>query len=216
VLIATLDELLNEEHDADLLKSAVALRDQLVADKVAIQNRLLHDREPFQKMASLLQSLANERNEWAPKQISKRQVLAGLRRTYKAGRETFRKARVQRSVETLHAWRKQAKYLRYQCETLGPLASVAFAALAKQADALGELLGRDHDLAMLLASIPPNWIGDKDQEGAAKLASCIQKTRSQLQSEADILGKKLYSRKPAAIVRTLEKAIRKQKSDAAD
>lgn len=212
VLIATLDDVTKGESDFQLLESVAKTSEQLVARKKWIHDQLLHDPGPFQKIANILESLCRADHVWAPKGVSQRDVLKGLRKTYQAGREAFRKTQVERSVESLHAWRKQAKYLRYQCEALGPLAPAAFEGLAKQANTLGELLGLDHDLAVLLASISAESIGDPSQKATATLTQRIQQRRLALESEADVLGNQLFAPKPSSVIRGLKRAITTEQS----
>src|SRR5262245_24575993 len=96
----------------------------------------------------------------------------GVRRVYRNGRKALRRARELRTVESLHEWRKQAKYLRHGLELLLgdragrrgraagarsagggrlPMPSRARkeAPLAVRAHRLSDLLGEDHDHAML-------------------------------------------------------------------
>ena len=53
------------------------------------------------------------------------------------------------TVEDLHEWRKQAKYLWNQLQVLEPLWPAVMEELANQAHELGRLLGDDHALAVL-------------------------------------------------------------------
>jgi CHAD domain len=70
-------------------------------------------------------------------------------RVYRRGRQALAAVRQKPTVEFIHEWRKQAKYLRYQLDLLRPLAPTALTPLAKTIDRLGDLLGDDHDLAVL-------------------------------------------------------------------
>ena len=76
-------------------------------------------------------------------------VAPGLERVYRRGRHGYRRCLEQTSVETLHAWRKRVKYLRYQLETLRPIGPELLGSQIQLLDDLGEILGHDHDLATL-------------------------------------------------------------------
>lgn len=114
---------------------------------------------------------------------------AGLRRTYRKGREALARAQEQASAEALHEWRKQVKYLFHSLQALGASGTKA----ARRADKLAGRLGEDHDLALLSTSELPG----------AKLRKRIDARRSKLQKRAFALGKKLYGSKPKRFVKNL-------------
>ena len=76
-------------------------------------------------------------------------VLAGVARAYARGRDAFAVARATPEPELLHAWRKRAKDLWYHQRLLAPAWPDVLGAQAEAAHALSELLGDDHDLAVL-------------------------------------------------------------------
>ena len=78
-------------------------------------------------------------------------VERGLRRVYRQGRRAMRRAEAKPSDENLHEWRKREKDLWYQLRLLRDAWPSPMRAAAAEADALSELLGEDHDLAVLVA-----------------------------------------------------------------
>ncbi len=78
------------------------------------------------------------------------------------------------------------------------------AELADQADHLSELLGDDHDLAVLqqmLADEPDRFADAATRE---LLAALIEHRRGELQHEAMLLGPRLFLDRPKAFARRLE------------
>lgn len=73
-----------------------------------------------------------------------RAFLDGYRRARRDGRRAARKPQ----AAALHEWRKQVKYHRYHCEALARLWP-QLAPRVPALDALGEWLGRHHDLEVL-------------------------------------------------------------------
>jgi CHAD domain-containing protein len=129
----------------------------------------------------------------------------GLKRVYRQGRDACAEAADDRSVENLHEWRKQTKYLRAQLEMLRPTWPEVLEGLADQAHHLGDLLGDDHDLAVLhdLLEREPDMAGSP---GAARaLLALIDRRREELQEEALRLGPRLYADKPRAFTDRFEK-----------
>src|SRR5581483_6306980 len=73
----------------------------------------------------------------------------GFRRIYRKARDAWRAAKREPSDERLHEWRKRVKDLRYALELLEPLRPKKLHRLAGDVDDLTDVLGDDHDLAML-------------------------------------------------------------------
>jgi hypothetical protein len=73
-------------------------------------------------------------------------------------------------------------------------------ALGDEAHRASELMGEDHDLAVLL-----EWAEQRAPDSAAAIAGTVTRRRAELQAEAFALGARLYAEKPGAFVRRLER-----------
>jgi CHAD domain-containing protein len=120
----------------------------------------------------------------------------GLRRTYRAGRRDMALAVEEPDVERLHAWRKQAKYLRHQLEQLTPAWPATLKPLAAQAKALGDRLGDDHDLAVLACLLRTGCREALPAPERRLVLALIAERRAGLQQEAFRLGRALYAERP--------------------
>lgn len=114
-------------------------------------------------------------------------IIAGLRKSYKAGRSACAQAK-SRDDRALHEWRKQAKYLLNQLELLRVVFNVEFKNLHRRADQLADILGTDHDLGVLLSKLTFYDANNRS------LVKHLKKRRHKLQARAFRLGKKLYRR----------------------
>jgi CHAD domain-containing protein len=135
-------------------------------------------------------------------------AIAGVRRVFKAGRKAFVKAR-SKDDQALHEWRKQAKYLLNQLDILTTVFNVRFKNRRRRVKKLAEILGNDHDLAVLVSKLR-----SPDESSGAKN---ITRKRSQLRARAFRLGKKLYghpAKNLAAIFVNLSKPYRRPKPNA--
>jgi CHAD domain-containing protein len=130
----------------------------------------------------------------------------GLVRTYRRGRNALVLARGDRSPETMHAWRKRVKDLWYHLRVLTPVCGPSVRGQAKEADRLAELLGDDHDLAVLKVAVED--IGDELPLDLVALFGLIDHRREQLQSEAIPIGERLYAEKPKAFRRRMHRSWR--------
>ncbi len=133
-------------------------------------------------------------------------LLPGLRRTYRDGRRAMQSALDDPTDDRFHEWRKRAKDLRYELEFLTPLDAPTLRPLAKRAKRLTDLLGQDHDLAVLLAHLTTTYVDTLPNETHAALETLLLKRRRHLQRTATKLGRDLYSAKPKAFVRKLSKS----------
>jgi CHAD domain-containing protein len=165
-----------------------------------------------------------------------------LQRLYAKGRQRMARARRasggRRSARKLHEWRKRVKDLRYAMEILeraevdrskrssnGGSAKKASKArkrardgaafvhtLAKRADDVGELLGEEHDLAVLAERVRAEAkvarASGAPGPGARKaLLQAIARRRRRLRKQALHDGKRLYKRKPKQFIRRVRAAV---------
>jgi CHAD domain-containing protein len=131
-------------------------------------------------------------------------VVPAAERTYRRGRAAFAAASARPTVEALHEWRKRVKDLWYHHRLLDAAWPPMMGAVASQAHALSELLGDDHDLAVLRErlragiALPPGAAADRDV-----LVALIDGRRAALQARALSLGGRLYAERPGAFARRL-------------
>ena len=123
----------------------------------------------------------------------------GLRRMYRGGRREWRAMRKGPSVEGLHEWRKRAKELWYDHELLRPLWKPVMKAVGDEAHELSDLLGDDHDLAVLL-----DWARNHT-EAPPELVEAVEGRRRELQERAFELGARLYADRSKVFIRRLER-----------
>jgi CHAD domain-containing protein len=124
----------------------------------------------------------------------------GIERVYRRGHRGLERAAATRNVEDLHEWRKRVKYLRYQMEALTPMYPILIGSTARSLDELAELLGDDHDLAVLAETILEHPESCRDERERWMLIALIHERRTRMQAQALGLGTALYVEKPAAFV----------------
>jgi CHAD domain-containing protein len=136
-------------------------------------------------------------------------LLAGLARAYARGRATFADARAHPTPERLHEWRKRAKDLWYHQRLLAPAWPTVLKAQAEEAHVLTELLGDDHDLAVLAARLaaPLPLSPAVDAERPALIALAEQRSDG-LRVEAFQLGRRAYAESPKAFARRIARYVR--------
>jgi CHAD domain-containing protein len=203
VLAETLDKLAEHFGDAVDGRALSRLRRALRKEQREVRRRVLEEGDALGPAQESLES-APERVKDLPVGGHGWSVLGtGLKQVYKAGRDAFATARDDLSMENWHEWRKQVKYLWHQLQALQPLWPRVLEEIADQAHALADLLGEDHDLAVLRDHLTGDLERFPDREAVAGLACLIDRRRAGLQEQATALGRRLYEEKPKRFVARL-------------
>jgi CHAD domain-containing protein len=118
------------------------------------------------------------------------QLAEGLARIQRRGRKAMKAARRDRSVAALHEWRKQVKNCWHAFEALPTRGARHVRAAIAAARRLSQLLGEDHDLALLHARLQRSATA-RDLE----LGASIERRRTRLQDRAFEVGAELHRRR---------------------
>jgi CHAD domain-containing protein len=198
ILIETLDKL--TKHFADQVAAGAfgGVRKALQAHRQAVRKRVLEEEDAVSRVVEAVEGARARLRDWAIGRKGWAALQGGLERVYRAGHDAFAVASADPSVENLHEWRKQAKYLWHQLQVLEPVWPGVMDELGNQVHELTQLLGDDHDLAVLRQTVtadPDTFGGDSTLE---TLLALIDRRREELQQEAFLLGRRLYRDKPKA------------------
>lgn len=206
---------LSDVRDADVMIAATEKLSERFAGQLpaatweTIQSRLSADRTPAHDWADgpVVEELSSARGRVGNWQLSTGGWQAfgpGLVRSYRRGRKAFARARAGGETDDLHAWRKRVKDLWYDERLLAPTCGATVAGHVKELDRLSDLLGDDHDLALLRDKLAQgNTAGAVDLDAVLKL---IDHRRAELQAEASHVGKRVYAEKPKAFQRRMRRA----------
>jgi CHAD domain-containing protein len=135
-------------------------------------------------------------------------ISPGLRRTYRRGRNRLRDVEGDPSIANLHEWRKRVKDLWYQLRLIRNAELELTGHLIRDADALADHLGDDHDLA-LLRDAASERKGRFDKAADQRLlVDLIDRRRGELRFAAISLGGRLYDEKPKQFMKRLERRWR--------
>ena len=133
-------------------------------------------------------------------------VAEGFMKTYKRGRKTFSKAYEKPSAENFHEWRKRVKYHWYHCRLLREIWPEMLKVQRKTANDLADLLGDDHDLAVLQETLQKEHqrlvhLRDCNAEDLDRIFALINEYRAGLQYQAQFLGERLYAERKKCIAK---------------
>jgi CHAD domain-containing protein len=128
----------------------------------------------------------------------------GLRLCYRASRKCFQHALTTDHAEDLHDWRKGVQHHWRQMQLLAPCWPSELSARAEAARSLSQLLGDDHDLAMLCRLVStPTMIFGNAEEIAAFFKRCRRRQKA-LRREGRLKGERLFVERPRFFAERIE------------
>ena len=193
VLVDTLGELV-EHYKAQLAAEPFKhLRGALNARRRDVRKQVLDKKGTTRSIVSKVRKSLRRVGDWPLTHNGWKAIAAGLRQTYDQGRKSMQAAINDGSDEAFHEWRKRTKDLRYGIELLARAWPETMQSMAQAAHDLTDLLGQDHDLAVLLTVVdsePKNVCPDDERE---LLTPLVAQRRTELWAEARELGRKLFA-----------------------
>ena len=210
VLIETLDALTERFADELPPERTAALRDQLEQNHKGAVAKLRRARATIDGGRAELDEARVRSASWTYDSEGFEALRPGLKRIYRRGRRSMRAAADERADEHLHEWRKRAKDLWHALQILRPADPKRMKARADRAHDLSDLLGDDHDLAVLREHVATTAWPAEEEASRSALLSVIDRRRASLQREAFKLGARVYGRRPKRFVRSIERGWRKR------
>ncbi len=152
-------------------------------------------------VADELRGLQAGVDDWRLRRTGWKAIGEGLKESYRRGGRAYRRARRDPTTENLHEWRKRAKDVWYHIRLLEPISPGAMQGHAEDAHRLSDLLGDDHDLALLRETLVAG--GGSIRADVESVLTLIDHRRDQLQAEAMQVGARVYAEKPKAFIKRM-------------
>ncbi|MXX38904.1 MAG: CHAD domain-containing protein [Gemmatimonadetes bacterium] len=203
VLVETLDRLV-ESLGEDVPKSRFArVRVWLVERRDRVYGQADSINRAVQEVIAELAQAGERLEHWNLQRPDWGGIRMGLQRIYARGRRDFAAAYALPSDEAFHDWRKQVKYLWYHTQILENIWPSVMRVQAEELDQLGELLGQDHDLAVLRTTVMAEFPRAGATATLMALERRIGEVRSRMQGQARLLGERIYLERPSEFSRRL-------------
>ena len=149
--------------------------------------------------------------KWPLEGLTWKQICGAVGKIYKRGQRGLAKTINDPEPENFHAWRKRVKDLWYQLHILQPLNRVVLTEMAHDAEVLGELLGREHDLDFLWARLGKESGDEALRDELAQLERLIRKRGKRLRTNALELGRRFYAEPAKAFAKRISIFVGKRK-----
>jgi CHAD domain-containing protein len=188
--------------------------ERLAVNRDRIEERVMEDPEITPRVVWNLERARGRYESWPADPEARPVYGIGLRNDYRAigpglkaiharGRRQMVAAYQGPSAESFHRWRKRVRYLERQMEILTPLWPEVMIGMAMTLDRVSELLGQDHDLAELLQALADRPDLCPNPLERALITALAEQRRSDLQTAARILGRRMYAESPSAFTARL-------------
>jgi CHAD domain-containing protein len=210
VLVETVDKLA-ERYVGRLPKRAFTTLRRRLAKEATASSQLAGSEE----LIGALEAARARVGTWTPDGCDGATLRAGAVRAYSRGRDALAAAERDPSAENLHEWRKRVKDLWYHQRLLRNAWEKPLKTMAGESHRLADLLGDDHDLAVLSDRLA----GSAElTDGSASLdretfLSLVAERRGELQAEALDLGRRVYAERPKAYGRRLARYVDVARAD---
>jgi CHAD domain-containing protein len=210
VLVATLDAL-RERFASELPAAATdTLRAQLRGEHERATADLREDDAAIDTTLRELEAARTRAAGWVLDADGFDAMKPGLRRIYRRGRKRIRTARREPTTENLHEARKRVKDLWHATQIVRPAAPKKLKRLSRRFHDLADLLGDDHDLAVLREYVERHPQAFDDDASRTALLAVLDRRRGALQRDALKLGKRLYEPSPKRFVGRIERGWEKR------
>jgi CHAD domain-containing protein len=197
-LLETYDSLLGKfSHQVDrrafaTVRRALTLRQKRIIEKTGNLNQKL------KKLRARMVKADKRLPDW---ELNGENINAGVVGTYRRTRKTMVSAYHDPTAENFHEWRKQAKYHNHHMRLLLELWKPVIGSLSKETKELSDLLGDDHNPAVLYKTLLkfPSEYGQK--RDIQVLLGLIDRRSAELRMEAHRIGARIFAEKPRAFGR---------------
>ena len=219
--VREIGRLVSDLRDAHVrYQTLIQLRDDADQQFPRIEELLSMERESFsaafagwQKQAvPKLKRVGARLSKWPLSGITLKQICDVVAKSYRRGQSRLAKALKKRDPESFHVWRMSVKELWYQLRILRPLNRLVLEEIANDAKTLGELLGRAHDFAFLLARLDRERGEQALYDELVQLQKLIQKRGKRLHRDALELGRRFYAEPSKAFAKRISIFIDKRKA----
>ncbi len=192
-IIESLDRL--SEHFQPHIDNKVftSIRKELIARrKHFVENKGDLDQE-LEQFHAEMKEIRRRCRKWQIEGTNFTSIAGGLRKTYRRGRKALDKACETPTTENFHEWRKRVKYHWYQSRLLRQIWPGMMRARRTTANDLANLLGDDHDMAILGETLRDDFKDFSGKNRLEEIFGLIERRRRELQNAARPLGEWLYA-----------------------
>ncbi|QDU08924.1 CHAD domain-containing protein [Gimesia aquarii] len=160
------------------------------------------DRE-LEKLSEQLEEARDSVGNWKIEGAVEKIISHGLKQTYQQGAKALKKIHRHPNDELLHDCRKASKNHLYHMRLIVDFWQPVISARIVELDRLNDLLGDDHDLAVMTQLVQNEERVLETSTDIDLLLKMIKQQREELQSAAFEIADRVYAEKPKAFARRM-------------
>jgi len=204
-IVECFDALVDHFRDQVDQEAFASIGEQLADRRRKVAEDVVGLRDRLDEFLAKMREARQRADAWQIRGGGFSAVEGGLRRTYGRGRAAQGKACADPNTENFHEWRKRVKYHWYHARLLRGVWRDIMEVHVGAADRLSDLLGDDHDLAVLRSTVldDPEAFGTETDVQA--FVALLDRRRAELQAEARPLGERLFAERPKQLARRLRR-----------
>ena len=203
VMVSTFDSLVTAAR-LDRNPGAQGVRDHLL-ENARSEAKRPRTRKALERVDAALRAAVRRVDEWTPRSGGWRVLADGLEACYRRARRAMRRAHLDATGETFHAWRRALKTHRHQMRALEPLWPRALDAQLDELGTLDTFLGQEHDLTVLEETVLEQRACFADERHCARLLAELERRREELRGQMLAPGARLFAEKPSAFRRRMHR-----------
>jgi len=207
VLVETVDKLTQQFAKAIGPEGFAKIHEALLANQQEVTRRVLDEDKALAAVKDVAIRALARLPEWKLARDGWAALESGLRRVYRSGHRALALAAETSSMENLHEWRKQAKYLWHQLQLLEAPWTGGEKELVDQTHKLSTLLGEDHDLAVLRQTLAADPLPYGGHRTLKAVFAVIDRRRQELERQAFALGREVYKDSPKVFSTRIEASM---------
>jgi CHAD domain-containing protein len=204
MLVETFDKLARQLGDPIEPGAVAKVRVALLAHQQDVTRRVLGEDRALAGVTAAATRALTRAPDWRIDGDGWAALEGGLRRVYRTGHRALSLAADDPSVANLHEWRKQAKYLWHQLQLLEPAWTGSEHELGDQVHELSQLLGDDHDLAVVRQTLAADPVTYGGHRVLKDMFAVVDRQRQELERQAFALGRLLYKDPPKVFTSRIE------------
>ena len=206
VMIKTYDRLMDLYADEVHRPGFAPFRKALTFERRQLDEKFDANLPTLVEHARLEMVRVRQRAEtWTFKQEGFKAIEGGLRKTYGRAWRRRRDAMANPTAEALHEWRKRVKYHRNHLRLISEIWAPILVPRSEQAEILAELLGDDHDLAILREKLMRDHDRFGNLRSRQEFVALIDRCRNELFADITTLGARMFTEKPNQFIRSVRK-----------
>jgi len=202
-MLESLQKLRERYSDSVYQETFAYFENKFLARKQKVVEEWIDLDSELNKLSEHLTTANRSTENWKIKGKAEKVIFNSLQQNYQRGVEALKKLHQNPDDELFHECRKRSKYLLYHMRLISGIWEPVLVACIEELEQLNDLLGDDHDLAVMTQLITSETETFHSSDNVNQLQALIRQQRQEIQSRTFKLADRIYAEKPKAFARRM-------------